>query len=322
MDILKEKIVLVFRKSKTLFRKRRKWFLAIFVFLALGWLSGFGVGWWWSHGRLSKFPETSSDTRLLILSPHPDDEILIAGGLIQRIIRNGGKVKVVYLTTGDSSVFSLIKSDKSLRLTPGQFVDLANRRHDEALSATKVLGLNESDLFFLGFPDQGLREVLAREKGDPRGPVVSRATKLDHVAYSWAYKDGQEYYVDNLEADLIEICNSFKPNLVITTHPMDTHPDHKAASEIAEMLKNRLGFKFDLYLALVHYRDYPPHGFIYPPKKLFNDRWLSFELTEVEMKNKMESLDKYSSQVGGYDKIWYLRFVAPNEIFERYESLF
>jgi len=316
MNILKEKIILVFRKSKTLFRKRRKWFLAIFVFLALGGLSGFGVGWWWSHGRLSRFPEISSSTRLLILSPHPDDEVLIAGGLIQRVLKSGGQVKIVYLTPGDSSVGSVIKIDRNLRLAPGDFVALANRRHDEALVATKVLGLNESDLFFLGFPDQGLREVLAREKGDPRGPVVSRSTKLDHVAYSWAYKDGQEYYADNLEADLIEICNSFKPNLVITTHPMDTHPDHKAASEIAEMLKNRLDLKFDLYLALVHYRDYPPRGFLYPPKKLFNDRWFSFELTDIEISKKRESLDKYSSQVNGYEKGWYMRFVASNEIFE------
>jgi LmbE family N-acetylglucosaminyl deacetylase len=316
MDILKEKIILVFRKSKTLFRKRRKWFLAIFIFLVLGWLSGFGIGWWWSHGRLSRFPEINSSTRLLILSPHPDDEVLIAGGLIQRVLKSGGQVKIVYLTPGDSSVGSVIKIDRNLRLAPGDFVALANRRHDEALVATKVLGLNESDLFFLGFPDQGLREVLAREKGDPRGPVVSRSTKLDHVAYSWAYKDGQEYYADNLEADLIEICNSFKPNLVITTHPMDTHPDHKAASEIAEMLKSRLNFKFDLYLALVHYRDYPPRGFLYPPKKLFNDRWFSFELTDIEISKKRESLDRYSSQVNGYEKGWYMRFVASNEIFE------
>lgn len=316
MDILKEKIVLIFLKLKALFRKRRNWFLAIFIFLVMGWLSGFGTGWWWSHGRLSRFPEINSSTRLLILSPHPDDEVLIAGGLIQRVLKSGGQVKIVYLTPGDSSVGSVIKIDKSLRLAPGDFVALANRRHEEALAATKVLGLNESDLFFLGFPDQGLREVLAREKGDPRGPVVSRSTKLDHIAYSWAYKDGQEYYADNLEADLIEICNSFKPNLVITTHPMDTHPDHKAASEIAEMLKNRLSFKFDLYLALVHYRDYPPRGFLYPPKKLFNDRWFSFELTDFEISKKRESLDKYSSQVNGYEKGWYMRFASLNEIFE------
>jgi len=316
MNILKKKIILVFHKLKGLFKKRRSWFLAIFIFLVLGWLSGFGIGWWWSHGRLSRFPEINSSTRLLILSPHPDDEVLIAGGLIQRVLKSGGQVKIVYLTPGDSSVGSVIKIDRNLRLAPGDFVALANRRHDEALVATKVLGLNESDLFFLGFPDQGLREVLAREKGDPRGPVVSRSTKLDHVAYSWAYKDGQEYYADNLEADLIEICNSFKPNLVITTNPMDTHPDHKAASEIAEMLKSRLNFKFDLYLALVHYRDYPPRGFLYPPKKLFNDRWFSFELTDIEISKKRESLDKYSSQVNGYEKGWYMRFVAPNEIFE------
>jgi len=41
------------------------------------------------------------DTRLLIFSPHPDDESLRAAGLIQRVLKEGGKVKVVFMTNGD-----------------------------------------------------------------------------------------------------------------------------------------------------------------------------------------------------------------------------
>src|SRR5215471_1540498 len=40
-------------------------------------------------------------TRLLVVAPHPDDETLGAGGLIQRVHATGGSVKVVYLTDGD-----------------------------------------------------------------------------------------------------------------------------------------------------------------------------------------------------------------------------
>src|SRR5262245_15878805 len=40
-------------------------------------------------------------TRLLLVAPHPDDETLGAGGLIQRVQATGGVVKVVYLTDGD-----------------------------------------------------------------------------------------------------------------------------------------------------------------------------------------------------------------------------
>lgn len=182
-----------------------------------------------------------------------------------------------------------------MKFSPGEFVDLANRRHGEAVRAMKVLGLKDNDLYFLGFPNQGLREVLSRERGDSRGPVVSRSTKLDHVAYFWAYKSGQDYYFDNLVDDLLEIVNSFNPDVVVTTHPLDAHPDHKAAAEIAEELKNKSNIKFNLYFDLVHYRDYPPRGFLYPPKKLFSDRWLSLELTNSEIDIKKKALDKYSS---------------------------
>src|SRR4030095_6335023 len=43
----------------------------------------------------------SQRDRLVVLSPHPDDETLAAGGLIQRVLQSGGKVKVVFLTSGD-----------------------------------------------------------------------------------------------------------------------------------------------------------------------------------------------------------------------------
>lgn len=316
MKVIRELSLAAFNRLRKLIRNRWRWLLATFIFLLMGYVSGFGTGWWWSHGRLSSFPQVDSNTRLMVLSPHPDDEVLIAGGLIQRVLENGGQVKVVYLTTGDSSVGSVIKLDKDLKLSPSEFVDLANRRHDEALKAMKILGVDEKSLFFLGFPDQGLREVLSRERGDARGPVVSRSTKIDHVAYQWAYKDGQEYYLDNLIEDLVEISSSFKPNIVVTTHPLDSHPDHKAASEIVDILKSKSVGKFDVFYALVHYSHYPNKGFLFPPRKLFNDRWYSLELSNLEMNLKKDSLDQYSSQVSGYEKGWYMRFVAPNEIFE------
>ena len=43
----------------------------------------------------------TADTRLLVIAPHPDDEILGAGGLMRRVHDLGGLVHVVYLTDGD-----------------------------------------------------------------------------------------------------------------------------------------------------------------------------------------------------------------------------
>ena len=40
---------------------------------------------------------------ILVLSPHPDDEIIGLGGLILQILKSGGQVHIVYLTDGESS---------------------------------------------------------------------------------------------------------------------------------------------------------------------------------------------------------------------------
>lgn len=44
----------------------------------------------------------SRTTRAIIISPHPDDGVLGAGGLIQRIVGRGGGVEVVEMTSGDA----------------------------------------------------------------------------------------------------------------------------------------------------------------------------------------------------------------------------
>ena len=46
-------------------------------------------------------PFLSKNTRLMVFSPHPDDESLAAAGLIQRVLSLGGSVKVVFMTSGD-----------------------------------------------------------------------------------------------------------------------------------------------------------------------------------------------------------------------------
>lgn len=43
---------------------------------------------------------------LLVVAPHPDDEILGCGGLIHKIKQEGGKVYVLFMTVGDTKEYS------------------------------------------------------------------------------------------------------------------------------------------------------------------------------------------------------------------------
>lgn len=47
-----------------------------------------------------------SQDKLLVIAPHPDDEVVGSAGLIQKVKKAGGKVYVHFLTIGDTKDFS------------------------------------------------------------------------------------------------------------------------------------------------------------------------------------------------------------------------
>lgn len=75
---------------------------------------------------------------VLIIAPHPDDEVLGCGGVITKLVKLGKTVFVTILTNGH-------KSDPHLFPLEG-----TKRGRDEALEAHKVLGIE--DTFFYDFP--------------------------------------------------------------------------------------------------------------------------------------------------------------------------
>jgi LmbE family N-acetylglucosaminyl deacetylase/SAM-dependent methyltransferase len=82
---------------------------------------------------------------LVALAAHPDDETLGAGGLIARVARSGGSVRVVVASDGEAS-------HPQSPTTPAH--RLAGRRRQEVTSALRRLGAPPPRL--LGHPDGGL----------------------------------------------------------------------------------------------------------------------------------------------------------------------
>ena len=46
---------------------------------------------------------SSAQDRLLVVAPHPDDETIAAGGLIQSALHAGAAVRVLFATDGDNN---------------------------------------------------------------------------------------------------------------------------------------------------------------------------------------------------------------------------
>jgi len=312
------------RWLKTVSLRYRKIIIIIFVVWGL-WAFGLGAlgGWLLSKTGLDKFPDLTKDDRLLILAPHIDDEIISSAGVIQEAEKVGASVKIVYLTNGDENLTSLIGKEKIFTLNPNDFIALGEQRMEEGKKATAILGLKETDLIFLGFPDRGLAPLLNKNFSE-NSPYSSQGTKLDYNPYHGTYKESQLYTGSDVLTDLTEILLNFKPTLIIAPHPRDKSPDHSATFQFLEKVLAEEKINPKVFVYLVHYSLFPPqkklqqNQFLYPPKKLFSQKgWFSFDLTQDQENKKLKAVNQNKSQLKLapiYDLLQ--SFVKQNEIFE------
>ena len=85
----------------------------------------------------------------LIVAPHPDDETIGAFGLMRHLVRHGTDVRITVVTNGAAS-------HKSKAWPPARLI--ARRRH-ETRHALARIGIPQTAITFLGFPDSGLQDM-------------------------------------------------------------------------------------------------------------------------------------------------------------------
>jgi len=90
--------------------------------------------------------------KAIVFAPHPDDETLGCGGTIAKKLSEGYDVSVVFMTDGRHSLTEL---GVSSRPTPFEMKEI---RREDAMRATKILGLQEKNLLFLDFEDKTLEK--------------------------------------------------------------------------------------------------------------------------------------------------------------------
>ncbi|WP_027481434.1 PIG-L deacetylase family protein [Deinococcus pimensis] len=90
--------------------------------------------------------------KLLLIVPHPDDEVYGAGGTIMEFVEAGHRVGLVTLTRGEKG--------RTLGLADGPEA-LAALREGELRACLDELGVHEHR--HLGYPDGGLRDIPVEE---------------------------------------------------------------------------------------------------------------------------------------------------------------
>ena len=264
------------------------------------------------------FPTLDSSTSLLVVSPHPDDEVLCCAGVIQRVIQAGGKVSVVWVTSGDASELDLLVIEKSLLLRPDKMRDLAARRMREARSATARLGVPADRQFFLGYPDRGILRLLTDYYATR---YTSKFTAASAVPYDTTLSPGAPYTGERLERDFEKVLDRARPTLVLAPSPRDSHTDHQATGILTMRALSRRNELPKVRYWIVHGGEiWPlPRGYhptlaqTTPPRGKGLDL-LPFQLTTTEEGNKVAALREYQTQMKVMSS-FLLSFVRKTELF-------
>ena len=123
---------------------------------------------------------------LLVIAPHPDDEVLGCGSLMRRVVSSGGSVIVVWMTDGGASHGALDAKRRA---------ELVARRQAEAMEGLAALGIESATTLFLGVSDGDLDTADAAELGQ-RLQRLCDAHAVDTVVVT----DGGDGHADHRAA--------------------------------------------------------------------------------------------------------------------------
>lgn len=192
---------------------------------------------------------------VLVVAPHPDDETLMAGGVLHAAVRRGERVGVVVVTNGD---FTCARDGFA--------------RQRETVSAMALAGVPEDAIAFLGYPDG----YLAALGDEPLPPVERRDEQGRCIRANTTYAaegagDTDEHarrtgehalYTDEaLEEDLAAIVSRTRPREVYVPHGIDDHPDHAMTYAFVRRAFERARFvPRTVHRAVVHAGPCWPNG--------------------------------------------------------------
>ena len=188
---------------------------------------------------------TPDKKRVIIFSPHPDDDVISMGGTFIRLADQGHDVHVAYQTSGNTAVWD----DEALR-----FVEFA-------IDFIKVQGYNSSDLESLY---QNMREFLAKKlpnqtdikeiqtvkglirKGEAIAGARFAGLPDDHIHfmalpfYERAKTEKRQTTEDDVKITM-ELLQKVKPHQIFAAGDFaDPHGTHKVCFDILLQAMNRL----------------------------------------------------------------------------------
>ncbi len=264
------------------------------------------ASWEWASTLLRPQIELKPDDRILVLVPHPDDDILSNAGLIQQALEKGIPVEVALFTVGDYNETSFALFRKEINLGVTEALRLGETRHEEALAAQGILGIKPEQITF---SDIRMEEVLkySRNIGEMPNPIapssVVRAVCSIRLRKALARRSkGRASWLISSRS-----YENFKPTKIFTSHPGDVHPDHQSLPLYLQValwdLKDEI--QPEVYHFITHYgrwpqpRGYQPERPLDPPAQYdIGNRWRILPITPEQRDKKLQALQAHKTQWG------------------------
>jgi len=303
-------------------------FIIFFIILAVGYV--YPIADVPKSTPVSDLGPIGKSDRILILAPHPDDETIGCGGIIQEAVSKGADIRIIYLTNGDHNQVAFIVYEKRLTFKKGEFIHMGEVRRSEAIKAMQLLGVDKKNLIFLGYPDFGTFTIF-RNFWQTSRSFKSFLTRISSVPYKENFSFGAPYKGESILADLEKILKDYKPNKIFVSHPADTNVDHKALYLFLQIALRDLGQeipKAHIYPYLIHHvgwplpRHYHPQLSLEPPAQFLDSQvaWFRFELTSQQLDKKHQAILCYRSQTSS-SAFYLLSFARRNELFGDYPEV-
>lgn len=229
--------------------------------------------------------------RIIVFSPHPDDDVISMGGILNKLHQNGNEITVAYQTSGNIAVFDhevrrymdfLRRFDRDFSLADGRVDELTGQiesflnskhpgqvdipevqnikqriREAEAVSGIETFGMRREQACFLKLPFYQTGKV----RKDPIGPEDVRIT--------------------------LELLENVRPELVFVAGDLsDPHGTHRMCLEaVMRALQEYSGDEPEVWYYRGAWQEWPVH-----------EADVLVPLSEEELRIKILAIYKHQSQ--------------------------
>ncbi len=230
--------------------------------------------------------------RMLVFSPHPDDDVISMGGLLRKLTENGNHVTVAYQTSGNIAVFDHeVRRYLDFMRRAAGVIDLGDR---EALEA--VLRSVEEDLAAKepGDVDSAVVQDLKRiiRESEASAGIAELGLSTDHARFlNMPFYQTGEVRKDPISATdvgiVADLLEEVRPTMVFAAGDLsDPHGTHRMCLEAVER-------------ALGRYGGNPPWLWLYRgawQEWSVNEATVLVPLSDGEMRAKVQAIFRHESQ--------------------------